>query len=154
MGIIGNDSPDCHNGPLVIPRVTVHRAGGWPCQGPGGVVGNRSSSVAGGNQASSIVSAVNLRWVVPGARRRLCATDVSVVVSLTTELGNSGRSGGLRAGQPHYLATDGQGGGPTPILVEEVGFVPHHGMLDSVRAAFVDGLGMRRSECSIARLFY
>gem|GEM_PF-6072894 len=117
-------------------------------------MGNRSSSVAGGNQASSIVSAVNLRWVVPGARRRLCATDVSVVVSLTTELGNSGRSGGLRAGQPHYLATDGQGGGPTPILVEEVGFVPHHGMLDSVRAAFVDGLGMRRSECSIARLFY
>ena len=104
-------------------------------------MGYRSSSVAGGNQASSIVSAVNLRWVVPGARRRLCATDVSAVVSLTTELGNSGRSGGLRASQPHYLATDVQGGGPAPILVAEVGFIPHHGMFDSVRAEDANGLG-------------
>ena len=127
--------------------------GSWPHQEVGWVVGHRSSGVGGGNQASTIVPVVNLKWVLSGARRRLCATDVSVVVSLMTELGNSGRSGGLRAGQPHYLATDGQGGGATPTLVEEVGFIPRHDMLGSVRSAYVDGLGMRGSEYSTARLF-
>ena len=34
-----------------------------------------------------------------------------------------------------------------------MGFIPHYGMLGSVRSAYVDGLGMRGSEYSTARLF-